>query len=92
MRLLAAVLEAERERDGRVQQVAEHDARVHGHAALGVARAAALRVRQALEARDAARENGLVVVFDRPANQATLVADNLSVRPAGGAGRGDRMP
>ena len=35
-------------------------------------------------ARDAARENGVVVVFDRPANQATLVGDNLLVRPAGG--------
>ena len=42
-------------------------------------------------ARDAARENSLVVVFDRPANQATLVADNLSVRPAGGVALGSDL-
>lgn len=35
-------------------------------------------------ARDAIREDGLIVVFDRPANQATLVDANLSVRPQGG--------
>lgn len=34
--------------------------------------------------RDAMRENGIVVVFDRPANASTLVAANLLVRPQGG--------
>lgn len=36
-------------------------------------------------ARDATREGSLIVVFDRPANQATLVDANLLVRPQGGA-------
>lgn len=35
-------------------------------------------------ARDATREGSLIVVFDRPANQATLVDANLLVRPQGG--------
>lgn len=35
-------------------------------------------------ARDATREGSLIVVFDRPANQATLVDANLVVRPQGG--------
>lgn len=36
-------------------------------------------------ARDATREGSLIVVFDRPANQATLVDANLSVRQQGGS-------
>ncbi len=36
-------------------------------------------------ARDATREGALIVVFDRPANESTLVDANLSVRPQGGA-------
>lgn len=31
------------------------------------------------------RESGLFVVFDRPANAATVIADHLFVRPSGGA-------
>ncbi len=35
--------------------------------------------------REVARESGLFVVFDRPANATTVIADHLFVRPAGGA-------
>ncbi|MBZ0153731.1 MAG: Ig-like domain-containing protein [Planctomycetes bacterium] len=35
-------------------------------------------------ARDATRETGLVVVFDRPANASTLRVENLYLRPQGG--------
>ena len=35
--------------------------------------------------REVARESGLFVVFDRPANSATVIDDHLFVRPNGGA-------